>query len=296
MATCKVCDSTSAAFGEATVLGKYTVRYFQCVRCGFVQTEEPFWLAEAYSTALIAADVGAVQRNLLLAETTQAIVERFFDPAGRFLDYGGGYGLFVRLMRDRGLDFRWRDKYAANLYGMGFEADAGSEGFDLVTAFEVFEHLVDPVAEVGEMLRQGAALLFSTELIPAANPRPGAWWYYAPFGGQHIALYTRAALAALGARFGAHLTTSGRSLHLLSARRVSALTFRWLSRVRVARAFNALRRRRSLIPEDQELLSASGAQSGLRATGDRAAARHTAWIDEARSGEAGAWVRRVRPT
>jgi len=259
-ATCKVCDSLSTGFGQTNVLGKYTVAYFRCVRCGFVQTEEPYWLDEAYSTALIAADVGAVRRNLQLAETTQAIVQHLFDPRGRFLDYGGGYGLFVRLMRDRGLDFRWRDRYAANLYSMGFEPEPGGKGFDLVTAFEVLEHLVDPVAEVGEMLRQGDSLLFSTELLPPGNPRPGAWWYYAPFGGQHISIYTRASLEALGERFGARLTSDGRTLHLLSRRSVSETAFRLLSKVRAARIFNALRPRASLIPADHALMTSRGAR------------------------------------
>jgi hypothetical protein len=263
-ATCKICGSFSKGFGEVSVLERYIVTYFRCERCGFVQTEDPYWLDEAYASALIAADVGAVRRNMQLAETTQAIIQHLFDPGGRFLDYGGGYGLFVRLMRDRGLDFRWRDRYAANLYSMGFEPEAGNEGFELVTAFEVLEHLVDPVADVGEMLLRGDSLLFSTELLPSWSPRPGEWWYYAPFGGQHVAIYTRASLEALGERFGARLASDGRSTHLLSRRPVSEAAFRLLSKLRVARIVNVLRRRSSLIPADHALMIARGARAGAR--------------------------------
>jgi Methyltransferase domain len=247
---CKICSTDSRPFAVGRVLGKYDVRYFQCPRCRFVQTERPYWLAEAYSTALVAADVGAVQRNIELAATTQAVLQQFFDAGGRFLDYGAGYGVFVRMMRDRGFDFRWQDKYASNLLSIGFEAAPGDDGFELVTAFEVLEHLEHPVEEVGEMLRRGRALLCSTQLLPPGSPKPGEWWYYAPSGGQHIALYTREALAELARRFGRHLVSNGSSLHLFSERPVSERLFRAVLRGRVTRLLNRLRRRPSLIPAD----------------------------------------------
>ena len=49
---CKICDSNSHYFATAKVLQKYNVDYFQCSNCGFVQTEEPYWLDEAYSEAI----------------------------------------------------------------------------------------------------------------------------------------------------------------------------------------------------------------------------------------------------
>ena len=168
--TCKVCDSVSRPFDNARVLGRHDVRYYRCDTCGFVQTEHPYWLDEAYGTALIAADVGVAQRNIELAAVTQAVVQQFFRADGRFLDYGGGYGLFVRLMRDRGFDFRWHDRYAQNLLSRGFEAEADADGFELVTAFEVLEHLVDPVPEVAGMLRRGRLAAVHDESPPTVEP------------------------------------------------------------------------------------------------------------------------------
>lgn len=254
-ARCKVCDSASAPFGVARVLSSIDVQYFQCPACRFVQTEAPYWLAEAYASALIAADVGAARRNLDLAGVTQTVIQRFFRADASFLDYGGGYGLFVRLMRDRGFDFRWHDRYAANLMSMGFAAAPDETGFELVTAFEVLEHLVDPVPEIEAMLGRGGALLCTTLLLPPDNPKPGAWWYYAPSGGQHVSLYTLESLRHLARRFGCHLATNGASLHLFSKRPTSDRLFRLVTRRRVSAVLNRLHPRRSLIASDFERIT-----------------------------------------
>lgn len=252
---CKICGATSAPFATARVLGKSDVRYFQCTSCRFVQTEEPYWLADAYANALIAADVGAVQRNLELAALTQTVIQQFFRDTDTFLDYGGGYGLFVRLMRDRGFDFRWSDRYAENLLSRGFEADPNESGFGLVTAFEVLEHLVDPLPEIDGMLRRGRALLCTTSLLPSSNPRPGEWWYYAPSGGQHVSIFTPEALAHVARRTGCHSVTAGGWLHLFSKQVISAPTFRLVTRRVVSALLNRLRARPSLIPADFERIS-----------------------------------------
>ena len=84
------------------------------------------------------------------------LVRTFFPERGaRFLDYGGGYGLFVRMMRDRGFDFYRQDIHCENILADQFDLmdlPAGSK-FAMLTAIEVFEHLQDPVAELGYMLQ-----------------------------------------------------------------------------------------------------------------------------------------------
>lgn len=249
-ATCKVCTASASPFGEATLLGRHKVRYFRCGTCGFVQTEEPYWLAEAYQEALSGLDVGAVGRNLRLATQTQAVLRRFFNPSGRFLDYGGGAGLFVRLMRDAGFDFWWMDKYARNVFARGFEAPQGP--FELLTAFEVFEHLVQPATELEQMLAHSRNVLFTTVLLPEAPPPPGQWWYYGLEHGQHVALYTPAALQALAARFGLRSCSSG-ELHLFTAQNINPAQLR--RTMKWATWINRRSPRRSLTEADYQRLS-----------------------------------------
>lgn len=225
---CKVCRGTSLSFGNAHVLGKYLVQYFRCSHCGFIQTEEPYWLGEAYSDAISKTDLGLVGRNVSLAGLVKLLIVGMFDYRGKFLDYGGGYGMFVRLLRDAGLDFYLYDQYCPNLFAKGFALEgaeaAVDASFELVTAFEVFEHLVDPMSDIEQMRQYAPSILFTTTLVPTPPPAPGKWWYYGLEHGQHVALYSYETLAFIAERLGVSLLSDRQGFHLLSPKPVS----RWL--------------------------------------------------------------------
>jgi hypothetical protein len=170
------------------------------------------------------------------------------DPGGRFVDYGGGYGLLVRLMRDAGFDYRWLDENAENLFAPGFEAKRGDR-YELLSAFEVFEHLEDPRAGLRDMLALSDRVLFSTHLLPEPCPRPGEWWYYGLDHGQHISFYTAASLEALAAGAGAHFHTNGINIHMIARERVSDRRFRFAVG-RKAALLAPLFRRPSLLQDD----------------------------------------------
>ena len=216
---CKVCESDSHHFSTAKILQKYDVDYFQCSHCGFVQTEHPYWLNEAYSEAIALSDVGLVYRNNRMAYITSRLVSNYFDHQAKFLDYGGGYGLFVRLMRDQGFDFYWFDRFCKNIFAQGFKLqELDKPNLALITAFELFEHLENPLQELQEIIDICPHIFFSTELLPENNPTPDQWWYYAPQEGQHISIYTRKSLEILASKYNLQLYTDGKSLHLLTTK------------------------------------------------------------------------------
>jgi glycosyltransferase involved in cell wall biosynthesis len=232
---CKVCESDSHHFAQGKVMGKYDVDYFQCSNCGFVQTEEPYWLDEAYSQPIASSDVGLAFRNLSFSQITKNLLFNFFNHQARFLDYGGGYGLFVRLMRDAGFDFYWLDKFCQNIFAQGFEIDAAANNqFELVTAFEVFEHLVHPIDELEELLKISRNILLSTELLPQSNPKPNEWWYYVLHEGQHVSLYTAKSLSILAAKFNLNFYSNGSSLHLLTEKHLPEDLFEQLAKGELA--------------------------------------------------------------
>lgn len=242
---CKICGAPRETFGDATIMGRHQVTYFRCVGCGFIQTEDPYWLAEAYKEAIHETDVGHVARNISTSRVARAVIASGFDRGGRFLDFGGGYGLFVRLMRDAGLDFYRDDPYCANLFAQGFDrTGTGDSGYELVTAFEVAEHFPDPVGGFQEILSRGQSILFSTLLLPDPAPRPGEWWYYSLESGQHVSLYSRTALTELATRFNLSLASSrSGEFHLMTSKRKPLRLFPLTSRRKTAMLISAAFRR-----------------------------------------------------
>lgn len=227
---CRVCDGCADKFAQSVVLGRHSVDYFHCSRCGFVQTEEPYWLEEAYRNPINIYDTGILSRNIRLAQQTATVLYFLFDRQGHFLDYAGGYGIFTRLMRDIGFDFYWSDPHTRNLLARGFEYATDREGIELLTTFESFEHFVDPVAEVEKLLALSPNILFSTELVADRPPRPEEWWYYGLAHGQHVSFYTERSLRSLAERYGLNYYGSGTNLHLLTRKRFNPKLFRLLVR------------------------------------------------------------------
>ncbi|WP_143885575.1 class I SAM-dependent methyltransferase [Chryseobacterium binzhouense] len=219
---CKVCSNNSEKIFEAILLSKYNVSYYQCESCDFIQTEDPFWLDVAYGSAIGKLDIGLIYRNIELSNNLEKILlTDQFDSNAKFLDYGGGYGMFVRMMRDKGFDFFRQDIYCENLFAEFFDIkdlNGTVNSFEVLTAFEVFEHLVNPLDEIAKMLSYTETIIFSTELIPQDRKMISAddWWYFAPEGGQHIAFYSLASLQEIAKIYNLQLFSNGYNLHVLT--------------------------------------------------------------------------------
>jgi hypothetical protein len=215
------------------VLGRQ-VGYFDCTHCGYLQTEKPYWLEEAYETVIADLDTGIMWRNLRNMAHVVLTLTVFGRLRGRVLDHAGGYGILVRLLRDVGVEAHWRDKYCQNLLAGGFESDPGP--YDLITAFEVFEHLEHPLEELRAMLQVAPIALISTDLVPSEETPSPDWWYLGPDHGQHIGFFRTRTLAHLAREVGCSYRTDGRTLHVFSKRSVPALwlplqRMRWLAKV-----------------------------------------------------------------
>ena len=256
---CKICDSESRPFGKGKtlILKKYEVQYYRCSHCGFIQTEEPYWLDEAYSNPIAPSDIGYVDRNRWLSACTRTVIGFHYRDARLFLDYGGGYGLFVRDLRDRGYDAYRLDKYTPNLFARDYEwldHHAGAQA-DLVTSIEVFEHFPDPHGSLKDVLQYGSEILFSTSIAPEglSDTDEKSWFYFASEEGQHVSLHTVKSLQLMAQRHGLTCYSNGRYLHLLTRKpsAAKAALFPYISRLKAGRLLQVLFNRPSLLRADE---------------------------------------------
>lgn len=226
---CKICGKDSNYIFNAIVLHKYKINYFYCPNCHFLQTENPYWLPEAYQNPINESDTGILVRNLHLYKKVSVLISFLYNSSGTFLDYAGGYGLFVRLMRDVGFDFYWYDKYAENIFAKGFNIKLnGNLQFDLITCFETFEHFDSPKEEIEMLLTKTENLFFTTLLLPQPTPQPTDWWYYGLDHGQHISFFTQATFNFLAKKYNYFYYTNGNNLHFFSKKNKNPLAIKIL--------------------------------------------------------------------
>lgn len=218
---CKICKSSTHIITSKRILNKYTTNYHQCGNCHFIQTDEPFWLAESYNDAITTLDIGLINRNTYFQNKIPALIDSFFPNAQTMLDFGGGYGMFVRMMRDRGYNFFRQDSYCQNIFANYFDlSDSPTQKFDVLTAFEVFEHLEHPLTELEKMFAFSNNIVFSTVLSPSTVEEFENWWYVSPLIGQHIAFYDQRTLNYIAKKFNTNVYTNGVNLHVFTTQKI----------------------------------------------------------------------------
>lgn len=225
---CPTCGQPAIVHDTGTLMGEHMVTYHRCVACGMIFLPEPHWLDSAYSSAISHGDVGLLRRSRILSNLTAAVIRSEGLRSGSFLDWAGGYGTLTQMMRDRGYDYRHHDEYADPVFARDY-LDDGRPRYDLISAFEVVEHLTAPVDQLRAIAGRTDLFLFSTRLLPEPAPRADEWWYFDPASGQHVSFHTVASLSRVGRELGFALTTNGTSWHLFHRAPVRATTRALLS-------------------------------------------------------------------
>jgi hypothetical protein len=168
-------------------------------------------------------------RPMNLSRIVEGVIMKWFDPFGAFLDYGGGNGVFVRMMRDKGFNFYRYDKYATNVYSIGFDLSDVQDKFsrfELLTSIEVIEHFENPLEELARMFSLSDTVLFTTFI----NDNLGInelkdWWYISEFYGQHISFYSKRCLNLIADKYGYNFYSNNVDTHLFSKNKIENIRF-----------------------------------------------------------------------
>ena len=180
-----------------------------------------------------------------------------FQAQDKLLDWGGGSGLLVRLLRDVGIDAYNYDKYAKNHFASGFSR-SDEQRYSFVTAFEVFEHFANPATDLETIFAlQPSFFLISTCLFKDEGPD---WPYLGPAKSEHVFFYSEAALQLIGRRFGYQVFRLPHEITLFFKSPISTIRLRLanllLSNDHAAEIAFALKRKWSLSEADNRTIRA----------------------------------------
>ncbi|MEZ7891941.1 MAG: class I SAM-dependent methyltransferase [Candidatus Wallbacteria bacterium] len=257
---CPICNGNLQFFFKGKVLNNINISYFICPSCEFICTEHPHWLNEAYNNPIAFMDTGILQRNLDNTDLLETIINNNFSGSSKFLDYAGGYGILVRLMRDRGYNFYRYDKYCQNLFANFFNINeiTSTDRFELVTALEFFEHITNPIEEIKKIFSCTDSIYFSTVLSPDIKTAENIsnWWYLTPETGQHVSFYSIKTLQIISKYFNCHLYSNFINLHILTLKKLKENPFEKKSFIKkISNLFKSENKKReSLIISDSNYI------------------------------------------
>jgi hypothetical protein len=201
---CRLCGGALIEKFKLTVLHKHNVAYCECSSCHSLQTQEPYWLDEAYAANDFNTDTGALQRNINNFAACFTIANLFNVKLA--VDFGAKDGILCRFLRDHQINCYAYDKYSKPSYVIDF-ATPPRENIDLLMAFEVLEHFPNPAQNLEEIFSfKPRYFLCSTELYANYG---SDWWYLATESGQHVFFYSPAAINLIALKYGYAVTQLG---------------------------------------------------------------------------------------
>jgi SAM-dependent methyltransferase len=211
--------SCEEARGKYLGLSGIPIYYAICNNCGFCFSPDMAnWEKREFQDRVYNDDYVEVDPDYVDARPKANVAQliSMFGERGtsiRHLDYGGGNGQLSRMLNDNGWQSRTYDPFVNS----GLPIDQIGK-FDLITAFEVFEHVPDVqelLSNLRTLLAPRGVILFTT-LLSDGHITPGkrlSWWYASPRNG-HISLFSRMALKQAAQRYNVKFGSFSEGFHM----------------------------------------------------------------------------------
>jgi len=213
---CRLCGGGLEYKFQLQILNNYMVSYYRCSTCFSLQTEEPYWLDEAYlGVNKRNNDTGAVQRNINNFVAAYCVSKIF--KLKDIVDIGGGDGLLCRLLRDAELNCYVDDKYVQATYADGYTVPNFLNA-ELVLSFEVIEHFPSPSLNLSQLFSLAPQVVMLSTLV--YEDQDSGWWYLAPDGGQHIFFYSKKSFTLISKKYGYNFFCAGHYIFLTKSKSV----------------------------------------------------------------------------
>jgi SAM-dependent methyltransferase len=204
--------------GRFLPLSGIPIYYTLCDLCGFCFAPEMHrWSIADFSSRIYNDDYILVDPDYSGSRAhtyAQMLSEMFANHVLEIchLDYGGGDGLLSSELFASGWNSASYDPFVDG----SLRNDIGK--FNLVTSFEVFEHVPDVnhlISTLSSLVTKDGIVLFSTYISDGNIMRNQRlqWWYASPRNG-HISLFSRKSLALLGKKEGFELASFSPNLHM----------------------------------------------------------------------------------
>jgi SAM-dependent methyltransferase len=213
----KSCEESNGKYLDYSGIFIY---YALCNSCGFCFSPEiSAWQLQEFESKIYNNEYVTIDPDYVEARpraNAENLMSMFphFPTAIKHLDYGGGDGLLANLLRHSGWNSTSYDPFVNR------NMDVKSLGeFDLITAFEVFEHVPDIhvlMSNLQALLAPNGVIIFSTLLSDNQihQNQKLTWWYASPRNG-HISLFSKKSLQIITKQYGFNFGSFSDAFHIL---------------------------------------------------------------------------------
>ena len=217
---CLVCNNNS--FKKFLSKNKFHPEYLKCKKCGFVfAPPQKDFIYRRFNYAPKKTDETKIR--LLNYELRYQLIDKYLNKEKPvFLDVGTNDGIFIKLLKSKNIQSTGiepntdavnhaRNNYGISLINAKFEDYNFTKNYDVITLFNVFEHVTNPqeiIEKIKEISSSNALLVLELPNIHYFFPRISfGYWHH--FQSTHYWFFNKKTLRIFLEKHGFQLKSMG---------------------------------------------------------------------------------------